>query len=47
MMEAAGLKKSATNNDQESVEQPDSEMLVAGGITNSADNVLAFKKKPS
>lgn len=47
MMEAAGVKKSATNNEQESEEHPNSEILVAGGITKPADNVLTFKKKPS
>jgi hypothetical protein len=47
MMEAAGLKKSPSNNDQESVEHPGIEMLAAGRVTKPVDNILTFKKKPS
>ena len=47
MMEAAGLKKSASNKELESDEHPDSDKPVAGGITKPTDNVLTFKKKPS
>ena len=45
MMVAAGLKKSVTNSEQESVEHPNSAMVDAGGITKPVDNVLSFKKK--